>query len=117
MATRQERKEAQRKHLEQLQKEHPKVDWKDMAAGMQRNIDFEFDVKDTLGDDIWQKMDDAVQSVSSKTSSSDAQASLAEARGYLKGYKELEDRFDALFTGVGRDTVVLADDISAQARV
>lgn len=45
MATRQERKEAQRKHLEQLQKEYPKVDLKDMAARMQRNIDFEFDVK------------------------------------------------------------------------
>lgn len=62
-------------------------------------------------------MNDAVQSVSSKTSSSDAQAGLAEARGYLKGNKELEDRFDAVFTGMGRDTVALADNISAQARV
>jgi hypothetical protein len=44
-ATRRERIDAQMKHLEQVQKEHPQVDLKEMASGMERNINFEFDVK------------------------------------------------------------------------
>ncbi|CAM1500932.1 Fc.00g100940.m01.CDS01 [Cosmosporella sp. VM-42] len=120
MATRQDSIDAQAKHLEQVQKEHPEVDFKEMAAGMVQNIHFEFDVKachsiEVLGNDTWRMMNSALSNRLDNSLKPDAQAALADARGYLDGNKDLQDRFDAIFKNVNNETVALAKDISAKA--
>lgn len=45
METRQQKLEANAKHMEEVQKRFPGTDMTAMSEGMQRNIHFEYDVK------------------------------------------------------------------------
>ncbi|KAG5984637.1 hypothetical protein E4U55_003858 [Claviceps digitariae] len=105
MATREECITARLKHLEELQKAHPDVDLDDMIVALHRNIDFEFDVKETLGEDTWTQMNKAFHHKISDRSHPDALTGLAEARRYLEGHKDLEDRFDAIYKDVRLESV------------
>ncbi|KAG6008286.1 hypothetical protein E4U21_004748 [Claviceps maximensis] len=97
MTTKQERLADRLKHLQELQKTYPDVDIKDMAAAMQQNIDFEFDVKEALGEDTWIQMNNVFHHKFSDQSAPDPQTGLAEARRYLQGHEDLENRFDAIY--------------------
>ncbi|KAG6021205.1 hypothetical protein E4U41_002555 [Claviceps citrina] len=115
MATRQERLDDRLKGLQEIQKKYPDMDLNHMIAAVTRNVHFEFDVKETLGEDTWTKMNEVLRQALSLESPSGSQVGLAEARACLRGNGELEERFDSIYKNVGPGTVALADDIAAQA--
>lgn len=73
-----------------------------------------FILKDTIGEDGWKKMNAVLENRLNKTSEPNAQATLAELRGYLDGHKDLQDRFDAMFNHINDGTMATVKNWSAK---
>ncbi|KAK2590635.1 hypothetical protein QQS21_011681 [Conoideocrella luteorostrata] len=98
--------------MEEVQKQFPGSDTKTMLEGMQRNTDFEYDVKDTLGTETWDKMNLIMKETFGEKSNEEIKVIKGEARKCLDGHEELQKRFDSTFGKIDAETVALAENYS-----
>ncbi|KAG6092338.1 hypothetical protein E4U30_005567 [Claviceps sp. LM220 group G6] len=107
MATRQERIDERVSELRELKKTHPEIDLDAFVSALTKSINLEFDVKEKLGDETWDKMNESLTGLTKDSLPDD----LAKAKSYLQGHKDLEEKFDAIYSNMGSETVAYARDV------
>lgn len=68
--------------------------------------------QEKLGDETWDKMNESLTGLTKDSLPDD----LAKAKSYLQGHKDLEEKFDAIYSNMGPETVAYARDVCAGDR-
>lgn len=136
METREERLAAKAKHVEEVQKAFPNEDTSSLLENMQNSVHFEYDIKvtldsiplraainasayaapqDTLGEEVWNKMDEIMVEVYDAKSVEEIEGIKLKARKCLDGHKDLQERFDVVFEELDLQAVAVADDLTPES--